>query len=81
MNTQIEKDRRSIVEHKVRRRVATKVLHDIQLIVDKITSQEESENKARTIIAIVVLLLVVSGIIMTVWPSCLRLLSSLINVS
>lgn len=77
MGTQKQQDSQSIVEHKVRRRVAKKVLRDIQHQLEDIEQQEKDENSAKKYILPVVLVLALVIILMTVWPLILRFLSTL----
>lgn len=77
MNTHNQQDSPPIVKHKVRRRVAKKVLRDIQHEVEQIEQQVNDENSAKRYILPVVLALAVVMVMLTVWPSLLRFLSTL----
>lgn len=77
--TDSQQDNPSSVEHKVRRRVAKKVLRDIQHQLAAIEQQASDENSAKKYILPVVLALAVVVIIMTVWPVLLKLVSTLFN--
>lgn len=76
---QTEQQKESIVDYKVRRRVAQKALHDIQREVDEIEQQLNVEKKAKRIILPLLLLVGAVLITLALWPDALRLLSSLIN--
>lgn len=79
MTAQTEQQKESIVDYKVRRRVAQKALHDIQREVDKIEQQVNVEKRAKRIILPVLLMIAAVLIALALWPDSLRLLSSLIN--
>lgn len=68
-----------IVEHKVKRRVAKKVLKDIHAQVDDIEQQVETENQAGRLLVPSLLILLLIVLTMLFWPEILRLVSVLIK--
>ena len=72
-------DTDDIVEHKVRRRVAKKVLKDIQRQVEDIEQQVATEKRATRLLLPVSLLIVLVAVAVSFWPEILRLVSALID--
>lgn len=79
MDTHYQQDNQSIVEHKVRRRVAIKVLRDIQQRAEEIERQVQAEKRATRYILPLVLVLLSTSLLITLWPFIPRLLKSFIN--
>ena len=79
MDTHNTQDSQSIIDHKVRRRVARKVLCDIQHQVEEIEQQINDENRAKKYILPVVFTLALVAFMVTTWPFILRFLSRLID--
>lgn len=79
MDTHNQQESPSIVKRKVRRRVAKKVLRDIQHEVELIEQQVNNENSASKYILPVVIALALVIVMMTVWPSLLKFLSTLFD--
>lgn len=68
------------VSHKLRRRVAQKVMRDIHRQVDDIQQQEQNEHRAKKSLLPLLLVLTFTLVALVVfWTGALRLLSALIE--
>lgn len=78
MNVSREKqDLEQIVNHKVSRRVAKKVMQDIHHQVDDIEQQVHSEISSKKFVLPVIVLILMAAILLSSWPFILRLFSSI----
>ncbi|MDJ0834569.1 MAG: hypothetical protein QNJ69_13680 [Gammaproteobacteria bacterium] len=68
-----------VVEHKVRRRVAKKVIADVHQQAQQIEQDQQLENRAKNLLIPGLMLVLAIIIMLLVWPDFMRWLSGIID--
>ncbi len=76
---QAKQDIDDVVEHKVRRLVAKKVIRDVHLQAEEMQEQDSRQRRLRNLLLPVVIVLCGIMLMLLLWPDVMRWLSGIIE--